>query len=103
MRKSLNDQMSILPLGTFYILLNLAHFICISFTRLLPSRLGLYNTAGYDTMLSDADVPVMLELWEIQSTPSLPSLPSPLRPGVISSDWVLFIGKIELNCVLMLN
>ena len=33
---------------------------------------------GYDTKQSDGEVPVMLGLWGMQSTPSLPLLPSPL-------------------------
>ena len=33
---------------------------------------------GYDTKQSDSEVPVMLELWGMQSTPSLPLLPGPL-------------------------
>ena len=41
---------------------------------------------GYDIKQSDGEVPVMLELWEIQSTPSLPSLPSPLWLGVIAPN-----------------
>ena len=45
----------------------------------------------------------MLELWGMRSTPSVPSLPGPLWPGVVALDMVLFIGKIELNCVLVLN
>ena len=45
----------------------------------------------------------MLELWGMRSTPSLPSLPGPLWPGVIASDRVLSMGQIELNCELMLN
>ena len=36
---------------------------------------------GYDTKQSDGEVPVMLELWGMQSTPSLPSLSGPLWPG----------------------
>ena len=87
---------------------------------------------GYDTKQSDGEVPVMLELWGMWSTPSLPSLPGPLWPGMVASDkgsiyglnrtkmWFEFsflylnyvfmlnwIVKIELfwhlNCVLMLN
>ena len=84
----------------------------------LPSRLGLKNTPmafllrgktppnecpGYDTEQSDGEVPVMLELWEMQSTTSLPSLPGPLWPGVELPDRVLSMVQIELNCVLMLN
>ena len=57
----------------------------------------------YDTKQSDGEFPVMLEFWGIQSTPSLPSLPDPLWPGVVSSDRVRSMGQIELNCVLMLN
>ena len=45
----------------------------------------------------------MQELWVIQSTPSLPSLPGPLWSGVVAPDRVLLMGQIELNCVLMLN
>ena len=45
----------------------------------------------------------MLELWAMQSTPSLPSLPGPLWPGVVALDRVLSMGQIEVNCVFMLN
>ena len=37
------------------------------------------------------------------STPSLPTLPGPLWPGVVAPDRVLSMGQIELNCVLMLK
>ena len=57
----------------------------------------------YDTKQSDGEVPMMLELWGMQSTPSLPSLPGPLWPGVVVPDSILSMGKIELICVLMLN
>ena len=33
---------------------------------------------AYDTKQSDSEVPVMMELWGMWSTPSLPSLPGPL-------------------------
>ena len=56
------------------------------------SRLGLKKTPTtplksgkiaqgcprYDTKQSDIEVPIILELWGMQSTPSLPSLPGPL-------------------------
>ena len=58
---------------------------------------------GYDNEQSDAEVPPMLELWEMRSTPSLPSLPDPLWLGVVALDRVLSMGQIELNCVLILN
>ena len=48
---------------------------------------------------SDSQVPVMLELWGMWSTPSLPSFPDPLWSGVVAPDTVLSIGQIELNCV----
>ena len=57
----------------------------------------------YDTKQSDGEFPVSLELWGVQSTPSLPLLPGQLWPRVVVPDWVLSIGQIELNCVLMLN
>ena len=57
----------------------------------------------YDTKQSDNEVPVMRELWGMQSIPSLLSLPGPLWPGVVVPDRVRSIGQIELNCVLMLN
>ena len=56
-----------------------------------------------DTKQSDGEVRVMLELWAIQSIPSLPSLLYPLWPGVVTPDRFLFMGQIELKCVLMLN
>ena len=58
---------------------------------------------GHDTKQSDGEVPVMLELWGMLGTSSLPSLPGPLWPGVLAPDKVLSMSQIELNCVLMLN
>ena len=40
----------------------------------------------------------MLQLWGMQSIPSLPSLPGSLLPGVVAPDRVLSMGQIELNC-----
>ena len=57
----------------------------------------------YDTKQSDDEVLVMLELWRSRSTPSLPSLPGPLLPGVVAPDRVLSMDQIELKCRLMLN
>ena len=45
----------------------------------------------------------MLVLWGMRKTPALPSFASSLLPGVAASDRVLYMGQIELNCVLMLN
>ena len=39
-----------------------------------------------DTKQSDGEVPAMLELWEMRSTPLLPSLQGPLWPGLVAPD-----------------
>ena len=39
----------------------------------------------------------MLELWGMQSTPSLPSLPGPHWPGEVAPDRALSMDQIELN------
>ena len=56
-----------------------------------------------DTKQSDGEVPVMFDLWGIRSTPSLPLFPGLHWPGGIATDRALFMGQIEINCVLMLN
>ena len=56
-----------------------------------------------DTKQSDDEVLVMLELWGMQGTPSLPSFPSLLWPRVLAPDRVLSMSQIELRCLLMLN
>ena len=35
---------------------------------------------------SDGEVPIMLELWGMQSTPSPPLFPGPLGPEVVAPD-----------------
>ena len=57
----------------------------------------------YDTKQPDGEIPVMLELWGMWSTPSLPSLPGQLWPVVVAPDRVLSMGQIKLNCILMLK
>ena len=57
----------------------------------------------YDIKKSGGKVPGMPELWGMQSTPSLPSLPSSLGLGVVAPDRFLSKGQIEENCVLILN
>ena len=48
----------------------------------------------YDSKQPDDEAPVMLELWEMQSTPSLPSLPGPLLPKVVAPDRVITMGQL---------
>ena len=73
---------------------------CANTASLQPCRLGQYNTLTvslhrskipprneytvYDIKLFDGQALVMLELWEIWWTPSLPWLPGPLGPGVVA-------------------
>ena len=57
----------------------------------------------YETKLSDGEIPVMLELWGMRSTPLLLSLPGSLWPGVVVPYRTLSMCQIELNCVYMLN
>ena len=52
---------------------------------------------------SDGEVPVMLELWGMWSTPSFPLLPSPLWPGVVARDKGHIYGLNRTNGILMLN
>ena len=46
---------------------------------------------------------VILELWGMQSTPSLLLLQGPFCPGVVAPDRVQSMGQIKLNCELELN
>ena len=59
------------------------------------SPLTLHKCSGYDTKQSDGEAPVMLEIWEMQSIPSLLLLPGPFWPGVVAPERVLFMGQIE--------
>ena len=62
-----------------------------------------HECPGYDSIQSDGEVPVMLELWGMRSTFSLLSLPFPFWSRVVAPDRVLSMGQIELNSVLVLN
>ena len=57
----------------------------------------------YDTKQSDGEVPVMLELCRMRSTPSLPWLPGPLWPGVLVTDTGPIYGLNRTNGILKLN
>ena len=52
--------------------------------------------SSFDIKQLDGEAPIMLELYGIQSNPSLPSLTGPLWPGVGVPDRVLSISHIEL-------
>ena len=49
---------------------------------------------------SDGEGPVMLELWRMQDTPSLPSLPDLLWLGVEAPERVFSMGQIRLFDIL---
>ena len=51
---------------------------------------------GYDIKQSEGEVPVMLELYGMWTTPSLLSLPGPFWFGGIAHDKVLSIGHIKV-------
>ena len=67
----------------------------------------MYSTAnkspGYDTKQYNGEVPAVLELWGMRSTPSLPSLPGTLWPGVVAPDKGPIYGLDRTNSILMLN
>ena len=68
-----------------------------------PGAVEYTNCISPDTKQSGGKVPVMLELWGIQSTPLLPSLAGSLCPWVVAPQRILSMSEIELYCVLMLN
>ena len=57
----------------------------------------------YDTKQSDGEVPAMLELWGMRSTPSFQLLPGPLWPGVVAPDKGPIYGLNRINSILMLK
>ena len=50
--------------------------------------------SGYDNKQSDGEVPVELDLWGMQSTPSLLLFLGPLWPGVVAPDRFLELFDI---------
>ena len=75
---------------------------------------SLNECPRYDIKQSDGQAPVILELWRMQRTLSLPSLSVPFWPGVVAQDRVLSIGSnklcsyarlnyLKLNCCWSLN
>ena len=71
---------------------------CISAEGLDPNQ----RVSGYDTKKFNGEVPVMLELWEMLSTPSLPLLPGPFWFGEVASDRVLS-NRTKLRTYAKLN
>ena len=70
---------------------------CRTHRLLLCSRVTPHPTPpnecpGYDAKQSDVEVPVMLELLGMWSTPSLPLLPGPLWLRVVAPDRALLKG-----------
>ena len=57
----------------------------------------------YDTKQSDGEVPVMMGLWAMWNTSSLPSLPGSLWPGMVAPDRALSMSYIEINWILIPN
>ena len=51
----------------------------------------------YDAKQSDREVPVMLGLWGMWSTPLFPSLPGPIWPGVVAPDKGPIYGLNRTN------
>ena len=59
----------------------------------------LNKYTGYDTKQSNGEALVMLDLRGMQNTPSLPSFPAPLWPGVVAPERVLSMHQIELFAI----
>ena len=57
----------------------------------------------YETKQSDGEVPVMLELWGMRSTPSLLLLLGPLWPRMVAPDRDPIYGLNRTKCIFMLN
>ena len=57
----------------------------------------------YYTKQSDGEVPVMLGLWGIWGTPSMPLLPGPFWSGVVAPDKDPIYGLNRTNCKIMLK
>ena len=88
------DPFSIWPVG----------WGCRIHRRLLCRGVRLPNECPVcDSKQPDGRVPVILEIWRMLSTPSLPSLLRRLWPGVVAPDRFLSMGQKELKCVRMLN
>ena len=67
----------------------------VEYTDCISAK-GLHPTPnkypGYDTKQSYGEGSVMVKLWEMRSTPSLPSLRGSFWPGVVAPERVLSMG-----------
>ena len=61
-------------------------------TGAVECRITPNECPGYDTKQSDGEVPAVLELWGMRSTPSLELLPGLLWPSVVAPDRALSMG-----------
>ena len=66
--------------------------IILAHTHLDKGKTLPNECPGNNTKHSDGEVPVMLGLWRIRSTPSLPLFPGQLWPGVVALDRALSMG-----------
>ena len=55
-------------------------------------RIQRLRLCGYDTKQSDGEVQVILEIWGMRSTPSLPLLPGAICPGLVAPHRALSMG-----------
>ena len=91
--------MAVLIYSTFSRALELGWGVFVEYTdcRVRPHP---NECPGYNSKQSDDEDPVLLELWEMQSSPPLRLLPS---PRVVVPNRVLSMCQMELNCILILN
>ena len=61
------------------------------------------NALDIDTKQYDGEASVLLELWEMWSTPSLPSFPVTLWLRFVAPDRFLSMDQIELNYIITQN
>ena len=86
-------QTLFIPVGSLWIPLSSRALDVRILMMFYPEGLHPRNECpGYDTKQSDSEIPVMPEVWGIQSNPLLPSLPGPLWLGVVTSDKGLSMG-----------
>ena len=52
--------------------------------------------ALYMNIQSDGEAPIMMELWRMRCSLSLPLLPGPLWPGVVAPDRIFSMSVIEV-------